>query len=175
LEALRSVGEAGSKKPVHADRPSRSGCLTRQGQALQYGAVTKACAFSLQCPSRESGGRRGRRPTAGEQHGERSPRAGSSAVESTSILASTFPFAGRRAKGGLDWLKESKRSLQPLANLEPMTKGCSGSFGGGAPLATSSCGVRMRGEGRSFAQSGSAHTTYRYRSSLSSAQPVAGS
>jgi len=149
--------------------------LDSSGSGAQYGAVTKACAFSLQCPSRESGGRRGRRPTAGEQHGERSSRAGSSAVESTSILASTFPFAGRRAKGGLDWLKESKRSLQPLANLEPMTKGCSGSFGGGAPLATSSCGVRMRGEGRSFAQSGSAHTTYRYRSSLSSAQPVAGS
>jgi hypothetical protein len=53
--------------------------------------------------------------------------------------------------------------------------GCSSSFGGGEPLATSPCGVRMRGEGRSFAPGGSAHAAYCHRFNPLSAQPAAGS
>jgi hypothetical protein len=85
------------------------------------------------------------------------------------------PFAGGRTRGDLGRLNGSEGSLQSLANSEPMTMGCSSSFGGGEPLATSSRGVRVRGEGRSFAPDGSAHTAHRHRFNPSSAQPSAGS
>jgi hypothetical protein len=51
--------------------------------------------------------------------------------------------------------------------------GCSSSFGGGAPSATSSCGVACEARGRSFAPGGSAHATCSYRFNWSMAQPSA--
>jgi len=82
---------------------------------------------------------------------------------------------GEAGEGGSRLAHGNEGSLQPFVNSEPMTKGCSSSFGGGEPLATSSCGVRMRGEGGSFAPGRSAHAAHRHRFNPLSAQPVAGS
>lgn len=62
----------------------------------------------------------------------------------------------------------------PSRNSESMTMGCSSSFEGGEPSFVPSCGVRMRGEGGSFAPGCSAHATHRHRFTPSSAQPLAG-
>jgi hypothetical protein len=135
-----------------------------------FEVVNKARALRSQCPSRESWGRRDGGPTAGEQHGEQLPCAGSLAVEGIPISASTSPFAGRRRSKDLGWLGASEGSLQPFAqSSRSTTTGCSSSLGGGAPLPTSSCGVARRGKGRSFAPGGSAHAAHRRRSAVSGA------
>jgi len=80
---------------------------------------------------------------------------------------------GARKQGS--WLAHagSEGSLQPFASTEPATMGCSSTFGGGAPLATSFMRRRMRGEGGSFAPGCSAHAAHSYRFNSSPAQPVA--
>jgi hypothetical protein len=134
--------------PHRPNRAAPGACLVRVRRRSTGRPQKKARAFRLQCPSRESGGRRTGGPTAGEQHGEQLPCAGSPAVESIPILVSTFPFAGGRASGGLGRLGGNEGNLQPFVKtLESMTMGCSSSVGGGEPRATSSCGVRTRGGG----------------------------
>jgi len=66
----------------------------------------------------KAGGRRNGGSTAGEEHGEQLPCAGSSAVESIPIFVSTFPFAGGRSGGDLGRLKlGNEGSLQPFVRL----------------------------------------------------------
>jgi len=87
-------------------------------------------------------------------------------------LRERSPFAGRRVSPDLGWLIVGQRDLQPFALIEPVTRGCSSSFGGGAPLATSFMRRRMRGEGGSFAPGCSAHATHCHRFNSSPAQPA---
>jgi hypothetical protein len=118
----------------------------------------------------KAGGRRNGGSTAGEEHGEQLPCAGSSAVESIPIFVSMFPFAGERAGGDLGRLKSGTKGVSnPSYASESATMGCSSNFGGGEPPPTLPCGVRMPGEGGAFAPSGSAHL-----SSSSPLQPVVG-
>jgi len=114
LEALRSVGEREVKAPPTQTVPSHFGRLPRQSQALQYGAVTKARAFRLQCPPvRTEGGVAEGRPRA-NQHGEQLSCAGSLAVKSTPILTNMLPFAGERASEELGLLEDSRRESPAL-------------------------------------------------------------
>jgi hypothetical protein len=130
----------------------------------------------LQCLSRESGGRRNGGPTAGEQHGERSPCAGSPAVEGIPIFASTFPFAGERASADLGQLKGLPEGVSsPSTRPEPATMGCSSRFGGGEPLATSSCGVARGARGGPSLQAARPAQIHRHRFNPSLAQPRTGS
>lgn len=80
-----------------------------------------------------------------------------------------------RERGSRLTREEHGESPAPRNTTESATMGCSSSFGGGEPQATSSCGVRMRGEGRSFTPGCSARAAHRRRINPSPAQPVAGS
>lgn len=96
----------------------------------------------MQCPTRESGGRRGGNSTAGELRDEvKSSRAGFLAAESILVLGMALPFAGWRWSGGLGRFERAIGGSTPSEDSGSTTTGCSGSSRGGAPLFTVSRGV----------------------------------
>jgi hypothetical protein len=158
LEALRSVGEKGTEKPLTQTVPSHFGRLPRQGQALQYGAVTKARAFWLQCPTRESGGRRSGRPTAGESTWRAIAMRRVSSGGKHPDLCERGPLRGGARECG-SWPARGFAEGVSSPSMRPQlaTMGCSSTFRGGESLATSPCGVACEARGDPSLRGGSAH------------------
>jgi len=139
-----SVGEAGRKKPAHADRaePLRTLASSGSGVAARRGQQRREPSHCNAHPARAGGGVvEGQLRASNTTSNRRAP--GLQRRKAPRSSRARFPSRGS-ARGGISVGSLRVRGVSSLLPIsEPMTMGCSGSFGGGEPLTTSSCGVRM--------------------------------
>jgi len=98
----------------------------------------------LQCPTRESEGRRNEEPTADEQHGGHNTQghcaSGSWQQKASWSPGECFPSRGGARRKILVGSRE-RRVSNPSKDSEPATIGCSRNYRGGEPSSTLPCGV----------------------------------